>query len=79
MQLIENWWAVVKGSYAVWLGQLIGWASAYQAWLTSLSPEDQVTLHAVGQIHWIPYIIAFLGIFGIAGARAVSQPNLTNK
>lgn len=76
MNLIANAWGVIVRSYAVWLGQLIGWASAYQIWLTSLSPEDQVSLHAVGQIHWIPYGIAFLGIFGISAARAISQPNL---
>jgi hypothetical protein len=76
MHLLDNWWSVVKGSYSVWLGQLIGWASAYQVWLSSLSPEDQVTLHAAGQIHWIPIAIAFLGIFGISAARAISQPSL---
>lgn len=79
MKLLDNWFAIIKGSYAVWLGQLIGWASAYQAWLMSLSAEDQVQLHAAVQIHWIPIVIAFLGIFGISAARAVSQPNLPSK
>jgi hypothetical protein len=76
MQLIENWWPTVKGSYTVWLGQFIGIVSAYHAWLLSLSPEDQLTLHAGPQIHWIPLVISFLGIFGIGAARAVSQPKL---
>lgn len=76
MNFIENAWATIKGSYSVWLSQVIGWASAYVAFLMSLSEADQVTLHAAPQIHWIPLAIAFLGIFGGPFARALKQNNL---
>ena len=79
MELIDNAWTVVRKSYAVWLGQFMGWFSGYLAFLASLSPVDQETLHAAAQLHWGPILIAFLGIVGIPAARATYQPNLPNK
>lgn len=79
MMFIENAWRTILGSYTLWLGQIIGWASAYQVFLQALSPADQLTLHAAGQIHWIPIVIAFLGVFGIGFARSIKQPTLGGK
>lgn len=79
MNLVTNWVEVLKKSYAVWVGQLIGWATAYQIWLSSLSPVDQETLRAAVQIHWIPIAVAFIAIFGIPTARVTYQSNLPSK
>jgi hypothetical protein len=78
VNFINNAWATIIRSYSVWLAQVLGWATAYVVFLQSLSPEDQVTLHAAGQIHWIPIGLAFLGIFGGPFVRALKQPNLPN-
>lgn len=78
MNFIENAWATIIRSYSVWLLQLIGWSQAYVVFLQSLSPADQITLHAEPQTHWIPIALAFLGIFGGPFVRALKQPNLPN-
>lgn len=78
MNFIANAWATILRSYSVWLTQVLGWAMAYVAFLMSLSEADQATLHAAPQIHWIPIVLAFLGIFGGPFVRAVKQPNLPN-
>jgi predicted permease len=78
MNFIENAWATVVRSYAVWLGQIIGWIGGYMALIGSdmLSEQDKLNWHVAAQLHYIPILIAFLGIFGIGVARAVSQPSL---
>jgi hypothetical protein len=79
MNFIENAWATIVRSYSVWLAQILGWATAYVVFLQGLSPEDQVTLHAEPQIHWIPIVLAFLGIFGGPFVRALKQPSIPSK
>lgn len=75
---IENAMSVILRSYSQWLTQFMGWAIGYVAWLLSLSPADQATLHAEAQIHWIPIGLSFLGIFGGPFARALKQNSLSN-
>lgn len=79
MKFITDAWATIIRSYSVWLTQILGWAMAYVAFLMSLSEADQVTLHAAPQIHWIPIVLAFLGIFGGPFVRAVKQNNLPSQ
>lgn len=81
MNFINNAWEVVKGSYAVWVGQIMGWIGGYMALLSSnlLSDADKINWHVAGQLHYLPIAIAFLGIFGVGVARAVYQPKLGDK
>jgi hypothetical protein len=75
---IKYAWETIRKSYVVWLGQLLGWLGAYMGVISSdlLSEADKVTFHVAAQLHYIPIVIALFGIFGIAAARAIKQPNI---
>lgn len=70
---IGNAVRTVATSYAVWIGQLAGWTTVYTTWLNSLSPADQATFNAAGQMHWLGIGVSFLTIVGIPIARSIAQ------
>ena len=81
MNFIENAWETVRKSYAVWLGWLVGFLGSWMAFIASdlFSEQDKINFHVAAQLHYIPILIGFIGLFGIGVARAVKQQNLPLK
>lgn len=78
MQLIENWWSVVKASATTWLGQIIGYALIFYAYVNSSNDHIKDVFYFASWADWVPWVAGLATAFGIPIARAVKQQSVTN-
>lgn len=78
MQLIDNWWSVIKVSYASWLGALLGALQIFYAYVNTSAPNIQTTLHFAAWSQWAPWVLGLATAFGVPIGRAVKQQSVTN-
>lgn len=77
MQLIDNWWSVIRASATTWVGQILGYAMILYAYVNSSSPEIQATFYFSAWSQWVPWAAGLAAAFGIPIARAVKQQSVT--
>jgi hypothetical protein len=78
MQLINNAWSVIWASATTWVGQVLGWALIFYAYVNTSNADIQATLHFTAWSQWVPWIIGLATAFGIPIARGVKQQAVTN-
>lgn len=78
MQLINNWWDVIKASATTWVGQLIGYTMIFYGYVNSSNAHIQEVMHFSAWSEWVPWVAGLATVFGIPIARAVKQQSVTN-
>lgn len=78
MQLIDNWWGVIKASAVTWIGQSIGYALIFYAYVNSSNDHIKDVFYFASWSDWVPWVAGLATAFGIPIARAVKQQSVTN-
>lgn len=78
MQLIDNWWSVIKVSATSWLGVGLGALQIFYAYVNTSAPNIQETLHFTAWSQWAPWVLGLATAFGVPIGRAVKQQAVTN-
>lgn len=78
MQLIDNWWSVIKASATTWIAQVLGWAMVFYAYVNTSNAEIQATLHFSAWSTWVPWVVGLATALGIPVARSVKQQSVQN-